>query len=392
MKISSDLETFLATHNIPKIKGKPKTFLGISKQPHYENVLSNIYAFFFNVNEVHRMGDLFIKSLIECIDYSALKEKDFKFFEGYEIKTEYTTKNGGRIDLLLYNATSAIILENKVNHHLNNHLDDYWESVELETETDISKIGIILSLKPVSRDQYGSFVHSKEYINITHLQLMKTVMKNREPYLERANNKFIVFLDDLNQNIMNISRSYLEAAELAFYLEHQQKINDLYKFNQDVREHIVNEIELAGEGLEDVNLQKLRKDDFNYKRLRYYASKVHPDLVITALFENILNERQELFLIVEVRSGLLDLETKEQFLGLDFTSEEKEQMVDSFALDKNPGWAHFASKAYKLSADQLANLAEFIDQKLRKDHLLSIFRKLEESVRIKSASILNSNR
>ena len=36
-----ELEAFLQKVAIPKIKASPKTFLGIAKQPHYENVLSN---------------------------------------------------------------------------------------------------------------------------------------------------------------------------------------------------------------------------------------------------------------------------------------------------------------------------------------------------------------
>ena len=42
------LESFINKIEIPNLKPRVKTFLGISKQPHYENVWSNIYAFFFN--------------------------------------------------------------------------------------------------------------------------------------------------------------------------------------------------------------------------------------------------------------------------------------------------------------------------------------------------------
>ena len=49
----STLQEFLYQEKIPKIKKRPKTFLGIAKQPHYENVLSNIYAFFFDIKEEH---------------------------------------------------------------------------------------------------------------------------------------------------------------------------------------------------------------------------------------------------------------------------------------------------------------------------------------------------
>jgi len=82
MKEIKELQSFLDLAKIPKIKKKPRTFLGIAKQPHYENVLSNIYGFYFNLNEEHHFDNLFIKSLVECIDDSGIENKDFSdFFE-----------------------------------------------------------------------------------------------------------------------------------------------------------------------------------------------------------------------------------------------------------------------------------------------------------------------
>ncbi|WMN06118.1 hypothetical protein QYS48_31660 [Marivirga arenosa] len=41
----NDLSDFLKSNEIPSVKQQPKTFLEIARQPHYENVISNIYAF-----------------------------------------------------------------------------------------------------------------------------------------------------------------------------------------------------------------------------------------------------------------------------------------------------------------------------------------------------------
>ncbi len=122
-----ELKSFLDNNTIPKPKKRPKTFLGIAKQPHYENVLSNIYSFFFNVNEVHKMEDLFIKSLLEVALEKGVS-KDFSSFYDFNCATEVGTTKGGRIDLLWSNGRQSIIIENKVYHHLNNDLEDYWKS------------------------------------------------------------------------------------------------------------------------------------------------------------------------------------------------------------------------------------------------------------------------
>ena len=47
------LKIFLESHTIPSVKQQPKTFLEIAWQPHYENVISNIYAFYFDPHEEH---------------------------------------------------------------------------------------------------------------------------------------------------------------------------------------------------------------------------------------------------------------------------------------------------------------------------------------------------
>lgn len=89
------LQHFLDNNEIPKIKRKPKTFLGISKQPHYENVLSNIYAFYFNTNEEHGMKDLFLKSFQTLINQTDLgKTKKIKFNNDFTLETEYRSGMG----------------------------------------------------------------------------------------------------------------------------------------------------------------------------------------------------------------------------------------------------------------------------------------------------------
>jgi len=46
-------------------KTSTKTFMQVTGYPHFENVCSNILAFFFNPKEEHNLNDLFIWSLLE---------------------------------------------------------------------------------------------------------------------------------------------------------------------------------------------------------------------------------------------------------------------------------------------------------------------------------------
>lgn len=60
--IVDDLKSWLENLDVPEPIIKPKTFLGIAKQPHYENVISNIYKFYFRQEEDHGFQDLFVES------------------------------------------------------------------------------------------------------------------------------------------------------------------------------------------------------------------------------------------------------------------------------------------------------------------------------------------
>ena len=72
-----------------KIKSRVKTFFDVAGFPHYENVLSNILAFFFYTNEEHNLKDLWIKSLFECYNMRANTHIECGEFE--EIEREHST-------------------------------------------------------------------------------------------------------------------------------------------------------------------------------------------------------------------------------------------------------------------------------------------------------------
>lgn len=364
------LQRFLNENDIPQIKGKPKTFLGIAKQPHYENVISNIYAFYFDVNEEHGLKDLFINSLSECIASSKLgsQKEALQNFNDFNIDSEYPTNKGGRIDILLSNDDYAIIIENKVYHYLNNNLDDYWNSIKVQAN---NKIGIVLSLQPVSD------IEHKHFINITHLELLQNIMKNCGLYLIEANNKYLVFLKDLYQNIMNLSRPIMKLEELDFYFKNKTEINQLVKFKTEVRNHIVYEIEKVGKSLDGVNLYSPRASSDLGKRVRYYQSLSNKNLVIVVFFENMLIDKTLKIVVELIGDCLVDRHRYKEVL---LNEEEISILAPDFYSNKNNHWAHFAIKEYHLTEVDVANLSEFILKKLEEDKLLSIFRKLESFI------------
>ena len=365
------LQDFLDHNVIPKIKRRPKTFLGIAKQPHYENVMSNIYAFYFNVNEVHCMHDLFINSLLEIINESKLgAQKKVSDITDFNVDTEVSTIKGGRIDLLLSSQDHAIIIENKVYHTLNNDLEDYWNSTKVIDNIEDNKIGVLLSLNKLNAAH-------KDFINITHLELLKRVVQNLGSYLMNAKDKYVVFLKDFYQNSINLSKSEMDSKELKFYFDNQIKIIEAKDFHFAVRTHITNQIEQVGGLLDDKLELLIPKGDLD-KRIRSFQSLKNRNLLITVFFDKLLTPERELMMIVKLENELL--KNKENYKAVAFTEEEKSRIKPAFYTDQNPRWCHFAGQRYTLNEDQVSNLSQFIVEKLEKDDLLSIYRKLNDII------------
>lgn len=112
-----------------------KTFMQISGYPHFENVASNILAFFFTTDEEHGFNELLFQSLIEAANIN----EDFEM-TGISVEREYTTPNNKRLDLVLRNSSVIIGIENKMFSDVKNDLIDYSNALEkeaLESERDV---------------------------------------------------------------------------------------------------------------------------------------------------------------------------------------------------------------------------------------------------------------
>lgn len=355
-----ELQSFITRTTIPVIKKKPTTFLGISKQPHYENVWSNIYAFFIKVSGEHRLNDLFIKSLVQLIGQKLNRE--YCFSNNFNIETEYYTLKKGRIDLLLFSNEEAIIIENKVYHQLFNDLNDYWESVN-----QTKKQGVILSLKKIYK------IGNKNFINITHLELLQCVMGNIADYFSTANDKYLIYLKDFYLNIINMSNP-IDFESLKFYYQNQKEIYDINNIRNSIAAHIKSEIDKACT-LIDASLSLYKPGGDNEDRLRYYLCEKQKNLMFTIFFSRLIRTDRELLVIIEIQNDLL--KQKDKLKEIQFSVEEDEFLKKDF-YNKKERWAHFAFISYKLTDENIANLSEFIAFEINNGPIMSIFNKVKD--------------
>lgn len=160
---------------------------------------SRILGYFFNSNEEHGLGTLFFDSLCDLISENLRKEVAFE--PSFHVLIEESTSKAileenrrKSIDLLLEGEDWAIIIENKLYHHLNNPLDVYVEHVRHKENI----IGVVLSIHQLGSDI--TTASDFRYVNITHSQLIERVQSS----LKLGNNLSSTSLFYLNEYFKTI--------------------------------------------------------------------------------------------------------------------------------------------------------------------------------------------
>lgn len=177
---------------VPDLPHRDPTFLEICEFPHREVICSNILCFFFNSNGEHKLKDLFVRSLLECIDM----EHEY-CYQNFHCEREVTTADDKRIDLLLTSNDIAIVIENKIYADLNNDLDAYLEHIKDYK----NQYGVVLSLKDISKN-------NQKFEFITYKKFFERIKKNIGFYIEKADKKYLTFLLDFMENINNLREGY----------------------------------------------------------------------------------------------------------------------------------------------------------------------------------------
>ena len=222
--------------DIPEMDIPRKSFLECSGLNYKELVNSNLLEFYFNPKEQHGFGNVFLDSLVSFLDKNTISNVEDKF-EYVEVIREQSTESG-RIDLRINGYTddseeikSVIIIENKIYHSIGNPFDDYWNSV-----TEVSnkyKVGILLTLTPEKTP--------KNFINITHLQLINRVLKNVGSQISECDDRHLLFLKDYKLTIDNLSKPQKMNDSLKYVFENGNKISELLELQKEVFKNLKNQ-------------------------------------------------------------------------------------------------------------------------------------------------------
>lgn len=258
---------------LPGSVERPRTFMEIAGYPHYENVCSNVLAFFMNPEEQHGLGTLVLDALVS-VEGSA--DADNVIGGNVSVEREVITETGNRIDILIASDDYAILIENKIHAGVNNPFDDY--SAYLDHVADgREKHKFLLTLYPTSEGSEWCFK------NLTHKEFVGQIRSLVGSYVSREDTRYLtIFLDFLN-TLENLRRGSRMNQEFVKFLA--RRSDDVETFSTDLQ-RFRNELREKVKGLQslvDTSYPTVRLGTGSRAKLSY--TSVH---IIKVVAENLL--------------------------------------------------------------------------------------------------------
>ena len=205
--------------------------------PHWENVYSNILAFFLDTSESHGFGSLFIRSLMaayrgKCGHDGGLK--DFPCPEAVEataaVKREVKTSDDKRIDLVVDCGKFLVCIENKIWASLYNDLKQYRKHCEKDSDGH-PVYGIVLSPKKTTRQKELDQLEKYCFLSITYEDLVREVRLRLGSHIGPHNTRYQYLLFDFLEQASRFSRTAImdkdEQAFLDFWKKNDPKISNM---------------------------------------------------------------------------------------------------------------------------------------------------------------------
>jgi hypothetical protein len=205
-------ELKLFVDSVPTPAKERKNMLHIAGYPSWENVISNILAFYFGDSEEHNFGRLFFDSLLQV-----LRDKNVMLPEVINDGSFTVSREQNNIDILICSDSIidgesewAIIIENKIYAELYNDLKGYWTSIKAK-----NKVGIVLNLfgqpKPLLERHKDSGI---VYTDVLYKELTEKVKLKLHEVYEQSDDRHLLFLKDFLDNINTFYKNKLMAPEM----------------------------------------------------------------------------------------------------------------------------------------------------------------------------------
>jgi len=210
---------------------RPRTFMEIAGYPHYENVCSNILAFFMDPVESHGLGTLVLDALASA---GGIVTADEGVGGNVSVEREVSTDAGNRIDIFVESDDRAILIENKIYASANNPFGDYTAYLNRRTLEGRAKHKLLLTLYPTNE---GSSWH---FTNLTYTEFVGEIRSLLGHHIVGADTRYLtMFLDFLNtlENLQKGTRMDQEFVELLAERHEQAEsfFYELMSFKEELR-------------------------------------------------------------------------------------------------------------------------------------------------------------
>jgi hypothetical protein len=260
-------------------------------------------------------------------------------------QTEVTTGTG-RIDVLISDRESAIIIENKIYHWLGNDLLEYWHHVHAD---EAKKVGVLLTLNPhpIPEDARG------KYINITHIEWIRAVKQRLEDDTLPPN--YRVYVNDFIQTIENLTTTYEMNDAAKFYFQHADQVLNAQKTMNEAHSFLQNQFQLIADS---IGWQTFGN---SLEWRNFWDEHNRVDTYLTILTKDLLEGKMRYTLILELfREDKKRAQELREFLADHPQTKDKKRGEEKVHL-------HFLYKDYSVDEAKLANLAEDVVKNIRND-------------------------
>ena len=215
------LKSLLNSFNLLPHEASQKTYMDVAGYPHYENVVSNVLAFYLDPKEEHGLGDLVLTSLLRVLGSETAGATHI------DVVREHDTPKGGRLDLLIKGEGFTIGIENKIYASVYNDLADYGAAIDwAANRADMSAHHchkVVLSLRKEAGLTSG-------FKCVTHDMLWTDVQTHFGHYAAKGQAKWVIYLLDFIQNMAHLGEGTMGLNQNdQFFIDNHTEIE---KFNE----------------------------------------------------------------------------------------------------------------------------------------------------------------
>ena len=208
-------------HEFEALPHTSTSIFDVAGYPHYENVCSNVLAFYFDPNNEHGLGELFYSCVMNLTGADDTRPDSY---QNFRVLREFRTKKDKRIDLLIETDSQLIAIENKLYAPVYNPLDEYSETLEERAKPNqLEIVKVILSLKK----EPGA----SGFACITYEEFFKEIRKLLGKHASTSSQKWLLYLIDFMYTVENLKEGTdMDLTEMdRFFIKNETRVEKLIR-------------------------------------------------------------------------------------------------------------------------------------------------------------------